>query len=139
MRGSESSRKRRWIWWIGGLVALGVVVVMAIAGSAKQPSAAPGSGGDAIGGEALFVSNCSACHGVGANGTDSGPPLLHELYLPDHHADIAFTLAVRNGVRPHHWNFGAMPPIGDVSDQDVKDIVAYVRALQGEAGLLGDS
>jgi cytochrome c1 len=64
---------------------------------------------------------------------------VHELYLPDHHADVAITLAVRNGVRPHHWDFGAMPPINGVSDQDVQDIVAYVRALQREAGLLDDS
>ena len=139
MRQSRSSRTGRWIRWVGGGVALAAVVTVAIVGSGSSPSAAPGAGGDAIRGETLFLANCSACHGVAAVGTDSGPPLVHDYYLPNHHADIAFTLAVRNGVRPHHWNFGAMPPIDGVSDQDATDIVAYVRALQREAGLLGDS
>ena len=51
--------------------------------------------------------------------------------------DAAFLLAVRNGVRPHHWRFGPMPPIDGITDDDVDDIVAYVRGLQRDAGIIG--
>lgn len=94
--------------------------------------------GDRASGEGLFNANCAQCHGVEAAGTQSGPPLVHQYYVPSHHADGAFLLAVRNGVRPHHWNFGAMPAIRGLSDDDVTDIVAYVRDLQRDAGLIAD-
>ena len=112
------------------------LVVTSSGGSTTATSVEPG---DVSSGEVLFTSNCLPCHGAQALGTDSGPPLVHDLYLPGHHADVAFTLAVRNGVRPHHWQFGTMPPITGLSDQDIAHIVAYVRSLQREAGLLNDS
>lgn len=86
-------------------------------------------------GEALFLANCSRCHGAGALGTDQGPPLIHKYYEPSHHADDAFYAAVAQGVQSHHWNFGNMPPIPGVSQDDVGEIVAYVRALQRQAGI----
>ena len=76
-----------------------------------------------------------ACHGVNAAGSDKGPPLVHKIYEPSHHGDAAFMSAVRVGVRPHHWNFGAMPPQPHVKDQDVERIVAYVRTLQRANGI----
>lgn len=86
-------------------------------------------------GEALFTANCAGCHGSQAVGTDQGPPLVHAYYRPGHHSDTAFHLAVRNGVQPHHWNFGTMPPLTNISDQEVDEIVAYVRSLQQIAGI----
>jgi mono/diheme cytochrome c family protein len=94
------------------------------------------SGGDPQAGAEAYAASCAACHGAEAEGTNLGPPLVHEYYLPDHHEDIAFLLAVRTGVRAHHWDFGPMPAISGVSDEDVADIVAYVRGLQEAAGLL---
>ncbi len=113
-----------------------LLVTMAGCGTGTAADA-PGPG-DAARGESVFNENCSACHGIAAVGTDSGPPLVHDLYLPGHHADFAFTSAVRNGVRAHHWSFGSMPSIPGVSDLDIADIVAYVRGLQRAAGLLED-
>jgi hypothetical protein len=37
---------------------------------------------------------------------------------------------------PHHWDFGAMPPIEGVEPDEVTNIVAHVRSLQREAGLI---
>jgi hypothetical protein len=71
-----------------------------------------------------------------ATGTSTGPPLLHEYYVPSHHADEAFQRAVQVGVQPHHWDLGAMPPVAGLERSDVADIVAYVRALQRDAGLI---
>lgn len=87
------------------------------------------------GGAAIFESKCAMCHGPEAKGTDQGPPLVHKIYEPSHHADVAFYLAVRQGVRAHHWPFGNMPPIEGVSDEQIAQIVAYVRGLQRAAGI----
>lgn len=89
----------------------------------------------AAAGADLFAANCATCHGENATGTNQGPPLLHRIYEPNHHADMAFQLAVQNGVRAHHWRFGNMPPVEGVSHDDVEKIVAYVRALQRANGI----
>lgn len=87
-------------------------------------------------GEALFQETCAACHGADLDGTDSGPSFLSSIYAPDHHSDESFYAAVENGVQPHHWDFGPMPPQPDISPEDVEAIVAYVRAQQVEAGVI---
>jgi mono/diheme cytochrome c family protein len=98
--------------------------------------AVPTLSGIASEGEALFDANCATCHGLNAAGKDGfGPPLVHKIYEPGHHGDIAFQLAARNGVRAHHWTFGNMPAVESVNDADVDKIIAYVRALQRENGI----
>lgn len=86
-------------------------------------------------GEAKFKANCAACHGVGAVGTNQGPPLVHKVYEPNHHGDAAFQRAAANGVRAHHWEFGNMPKIETVTPEDVEQITRYVRWLQQQAGI----
>jgi len=63
------------------------------------------------------------------------PPLVHKIYEPNHHGDMAFLMAARNGVRAHHWKFGNMPPVEGITDAEVITIVAYVRALQRANGI----
>ena len=58
------------------------------------------------------------------------PPLVHKIYEPNHHGDLSFQLAAKNGVRAHHWPFGNMPPIEGVSENEVSEIIVYVRELQ---------
>jgi len=86
-------------------------------------------------GKSLFEKSCAQCHGADLHGTKEGPPLVHRIYKPSHHADIAFQLAVKNGSRQHHWNFGDMKPVEGVSPDDVAHITAYVRYKQREAGI----
>ena len=86
-------------------------------------------------GEAAFNQFCSACHGKAAVGTDHGPSFINRIYEPNHHSDASFFLAPRRGVRAHHWNFGDMPKIEGVSDDDLKQIVGYIRWLQRQAGI----
>ncbi|MFN3681990.1 MAG: c-type cytochrome [Nitrospira sp.] len=86
-------------------------------------------------GEQKFVAHCSRCHGVGGRGTQQGPPLVHKIYEPNHHADAAFYNAAANGVRAHHWEFGNMPKIEGVTPSDIEQIVQYVRWLQRQAGI----
>lgn len=85
---------------------------------------------DANAGKAIFDENCRACHGANGSGTKQGPPLVHKIYEPSHHADRSFHAAVKNGTQAHHWPYGNMPPIPDVSSSDVDSIIRYVRELQ---------
>ena len=86
-------------------------------------------------GELLFDRHCAQCHGAAARGTELGPPLVHSVYRPSHHADIAFYRATEFGVAAHHWRFGNMQPVPSVSRDDVTQIIAYVRWLQQDAGI----
>lgn len=86
-------------------------------------------------GKLIFEKKCSACHGNNAEGSDSGPPLIHKIYEPNHHSDASFFLAAKKGVRSHHWPFGNMPPVSGVTDNDIAAIVNYVRTLQKANGI----
>ena len=106
-------------------VALTLLALLSVAcGSPPQPNGAD-----------LFAANCTLCHGAQADGTLTGPPLVHRLYEPGHHPDLAFQSAVANGVLAHHWDFGDMPPVAGLSQDDVAAITAYVRELQRQAGI----
>lgn len=86
-------------------------------------------------GESKFNNFCSRCHGAQGKGTDNGPPLVHKIYEPNHHADMAFQRAAAQGVRAHHWKFGNMPKIDGILPEDVLQIIGYVRWLQRQAGI----
>lgn len=87
-------------------------------------------------GEAGFDDKCASCHGENAAGQQGvAPPLVHKVYEPSHHGDVAFHLAARNGVRAHHWTFGNMPPVEGISDAEIAYITLYVRELQRENGI----
>ena len=59
-------------------------------------------------GELSYVEHCAQCHGVNAAGTDEGPTFIHRVYHPGHHTDDVFLLAVKRGVRAHHWRLEAI-------------------------------
>ncbi|MBR9763583.1 MAG: cytochrome c [Rhodobacteraceae bacterium] len=87
-------------------------------------------------GQRVYEAKCAECHGANAAGQNGvAPPLVHKIYEPSHHSDMAFVLAAKNGVRAHHWNFGNMPPVEGLTDADVKMIARYVRELQAENGI----
>ncbi|WP_169567223.1 c-type cytochrome [Sneathiella limimaris] len=132
--------------YIIGLAALVGLAVIATAiwqdqmsgeeASAPQSSAAQvaSTNSATLNGRELYQQNCASCHGEQANGTENGPPFLHKVYVPSHHSDAAFLLAVKRGVRAHHWNFGDMPPVPGVSEDEAKAITKYVRQLQRTVG-----
>ena len=111
-------------------LALGLLTLFLLAGTL-----ACGGGGDVEKGEQVFDANCATCHGAGALGTGSGPPLVHRLYVPGHHNDNSIRRAVRNGVPSHHWFFGDMPPIVGVSDEELEQVILYVREQQRAGGI----
>ena len=48
---------------------------------------------------------------------------------------MAFELAVRRGVRAHHWLFGDMPPQPTITPDAIPMITRYVRELQQANGI----
>lgn len=97
----------------------------------KEPSFTP----IAKQGKLVFNKFCAQCHGLNAAGTDKGPPLVHKIYEPSHHGDGSFVRAIKQGVNPHHWRFGAMPPVKDLPDDYIPFVIQYVREMQRENGI----
>lgn len=126
---------------LAGLTGATVIWLLVRGGTSDQSPThqvavtVPQLSGAAASGKVVFDRNCVACHGANAGGGPGGPPLVHKIYEPGHHADISFVLAVKNGVRQHHWSFGSMPPIPGVSEAEVEQIIAYVRTLQRANGI----
>jgi mono/diheme cytochrome c family protein len=125
---------------VGSIILLGVVVTagrfISFGGNgASIPVEVPELSQLAARGRAAFDANCVACHGTNAGGSEKGPPLAHDIYNPGHHPDAAFLSAAKRGVSQHHWRFGNMPPLPQVSDEEVAAIVRYVRELQEANGI----
>ena len=45
-------------------------------------------------------------------------------------------MAAERGVRAHHWQFGDMPPRPEVEHEEVLGIIAYIRFLQQQVGIV---
>ena len=130
------------------MIAVAVLVIGAIAWRYYPQPAEPGSGAPIVevkvpeldamtlAGKQEFDANCAQCHGANAAGQEGvAPPLVHKIYEPNHHGDQSFYLAAKQGVRAHHWPFGNMPPVEDITDVEISQIVNYVRTLQRANGI----
>ena len=114
----------------------GILIIFFIAVGVLLYGIVTGEAGTRVSnGEGIFNKYCAQCHGAKGAGTDKGPPLVHIIYHPNHHADITFYIAAERGVKAHHWGFGDMPRVEGVKKEDVAMIVSYVRQLQKEAGI----
>lgn len=92
--------------------------------------------GTAAVGQTIFEGICATCHGAQGRGKSGfGPPLIHKIYEPSHHGDESFQLAVAQGVRAHHWQFGDMPPVQGLTRGDVAMVIDYIRTIQRANGI----
>lgn len=127
-----SSVLRWWPWALAvGVIAIAIIVLIGsqlslTADSAQQQTQQ---------GLLAYQNNCASCHGADLQGTRQGPPFLHQVYVPSHHGDEAFYRAIANGVRAHHWRFGDMPAVANVSRSEATDIIAYIREQQRAVGI----
>lgn len=110
------------------------LVFASCGGGADDPEMPPQDPTLVARGAELYAANCAECHGDDLRGTDRGPSHLSEVYEPGHHGDGAFLVAIRAGVPQHHWDFGSMPAIDGLTDEDIESIVAFVRDRQNDAG-----
>jgi mono/diheme cytochrome c family protein len=135
----RTRRRLRWGLTAGAALAalvgtLGLLVVWERGPSTVQVRV-PELSAEALIGKEAFDRRCAHCHGADARGSPNGPPLVHSTYRPAHHADVAFTLAIRRGVQAHHWRFESMPPQPEVTASEVVPITRYVRELQRANGI----
>jgi mono/diheme cytochrome c family protein len=129
-----------WSWYLLGVFLVSVFgsiihLTSNSSGTAQLNVTVPKLSGAAANGGKIFAENCVSCHGENAAGSKRGPPLIHKIYEPNHHADGSFYMATKRGVRPHHWKFGPMPPMPNISDTQLINIVAYIRTLQRANGI----
>ncbi len=126
---------------VGGAIGLAIAVAVTIAVLASsEPGGEPirRDPASVAAGAELYQTNCSVCHGVDLLGTTTGPPFLHQVYAPNHHADESFQRAVLVGVPSHHWPFGSMAPVPGLDRDEVARIIDFVRSQQEKAGILRD-
>lgn len=132
---------------VAGLLGLGAIVALVSACgddsampqtnvTSQQQIEQPKSADEIASGQALFSNNCSLCHGSDLRGTNTGPSLLHQYYEPNHHSNASFVIAVRRGVRQHHWDFGNMPAVENLTIEEVHAVICYIREAQLADGLI---
>jgi mono/diheme cytochrome c family protein len=83
-------------------------------------------GGDAGHGAALFLKNCSGCHGAGGEGKLA--PSLNSRALREGASDAFLARTIASG----RWNT-AMPAwrvAGGLTDRDIGDLIAHIRSLR---------
>src|SRR5215831_11490921 len=78
--------------------------------------------GDLPRGEKLFVAHCALCHGIGATGGRG--PALNRSELRRAADDQALFRLIREGIDQTE-----MPGAWQLTDNEIKDLVAYVRSL----------
>ncbi|MEW5958385.1 MAG: cytochrome c [Chloroflexota bacterium] len=121
-----------WLLWVG----LAVGLVACAPGAANSAATRPEAAGDPIAGQELFASKCGACHGPeGAGLPGLGKPVTNSAFIAGK-TDIELVEFIKQGRAPGdplNTTGVAMPPKGGnptLDDQNLLDIVAYLRALQ---------
>jgi disulfide bond formation protein DsbB len=114
------------------MVALLMTALIGLAACGGGPA---GSKGDAAKGQTLFAGTCAACHGLNAQGVKNlGKDLTTSEFVAAKNDDelVDFIKVGRPANDPANTTGVAMLPKGGnpgLSDQDLYDIVAYIRTL----------
>ncbi|HEX9926533.1 MAG TPA: cytochrome c [Anaerolineae bacterium] len=106
------------------------------ASTENQAAPAQSTSGDAAAGQQLFTATCAACHGPGGEGVQGlGKALTTSEFTASQSDDqlVDFIKAGRDPGDPLNTTGIGMPPKGGnpaLSDDDLDDIVAFIRSIQ---------
>jgi mono/diheme cytochrome c family protein len=118
------------------VLSLGLLVGSCTATSTTTIPSGPVSEGDPVAGAAVYAATCRACHGGDLQGIDGlGKGLLPSEFVTGMSEDelAAFIAVGRAADDPENMQGIAMGPKGgnpSLSDQDLQDVAAYLKALQ---------
>jgi len=110
-----------------GLIAVATASIFAL--SCQAWADGPLAQGNADHGKELYEGTCIACHGEDGKGAVPGTPDFTSKKGPLTKKDDVLLHEVENGIERPGAAL-AMPAMGgnpDLSEQDVKDIIAYIR------------
>lgn len=127
------------------MIVVGLVLVLA--GTSCSSTRAPDSDstgslpherlqGDPLAGAPVYRGVCATCHGIDLDGVEGlGGPLVPSAFIATRSDDelVAFIIEGRPIGHPDNITGVAMFPRGGnpaLSDQDIADIVAYIKARQ---------
>src|ERR1700722_2258142 len=106
--------------WRRGTLVHAVVLGSVLLGTlhAQQPGAA------------IFAANCAGCHGADGRGGEHAPNIATAPEV-QHLMDRELAGIIRNGI-----SGAGMPPFSSLKPQDVRDVVAWLRILQGRGDIV---
>ena len=102
------------------------LLTMALLATSFLPASLGAQQKDTASGEHLFSSNCAACHGSDGRGGERAPSIA-TLRSVVSMTDTDLEAVIAKGLPGV-----GMPPFGYLGDQKVRDVVAYLRILQGK-------
>ena len=102
-------------------------------GGSEQSSDSGTGPADIAAGEQVYADRCAACHGRDFQGSAQAPSHLDPYFAPDNTSDDDYRNAIRNGAETSEFDFGAMPAL-NLDDQQITDVIAYIRSIQEERG-----
>ncbi len=82
-------------------------------------------------GDGLFANNCAACHGRGATGGDA--PTLNAKQFLTTTSDEQMRLLIAGGVSGTSMPAWSLDFGGPLTDEQIRQLVAYLRSLQPNA------
>lgn len=126
-----------------------LIVGLGLAGCDGTPSAGPGEGSETVverkqdpsqvvRGKAVYETHCLECHGAGGKGQPGDwrvrdadgrfpPPPLDDSAHAWHHPTAALLEVIREGSPQGQGNMPAWK--GKLSEQEMQDVVAYIKSL----------
>jgi mono/diheme cytochrome c family protein len=140
MKGIRLRSLMTWAMILAGLA----LVLTACGGGTPAPTSAPAATaaptGDAARGKTLFEGTCAACHGPDAKGLPNLGKNLVTSEFAKGKTDAELVDFIKTGrpiSDPANTTGVEMPPRGgnqNFTDQDLFDIVAYIRTLEAAGG-----
>ncbi|MBT9546675.1 MAG: cytochrome c [Candidatus Sericytochromatia bacterium] len=107
-----------------------LALALALVGGAASNMSASAAGGNAAKGKAMFASQCAMCHGATGKGDGAvgktlkpAPRNFTTGTFKYGSSDAQIAALIKKGKAP-------MPGYATLSDQQLKDLVAYIRSLK---------
>ena len=129
-------QKNLFIALTGGLFVLAAVLMS----QTKKPAGGPGPGGmqaSITRGKQVYLEQCLACHQVDGMGVEGmNPPLVKTKFVTgEKKALVKIVLNGMQGIPVGGEDYhGVMAPHPDLTDQQIADVLTYVRNSWGNKG-----